>query len=97
MLVSSAVKRCIRLASFSERLISMGAQGTVLLTLALILLTPYIDAMQTLSPGKYTYTWPRPGLTVDTCVIAPAQDSVGGPSVLLIQVRYQAYVHTKPM
>ena len=72
----------------------MGAEGTLLLTLALILLTPYIDAMQTLSPGNYTYRWPRPGLTVDTCVIAPAQDSVGDPSVLLIQVSYQACIHT---
>ena len=33
-------------------------------------------------PGEYTYKWPRPGLTVDACIIAP-RDS--GPHVLLIK------------
>jgi ADP-ribose pyrophosphatase YjhB (NUDIX family) len=35
--------------------------------------------------GSYTYKWPRPAVTVDTCVIAGPEIDGGTPVVLLIQ------------
>ena len=36
--------------------------------------------------GKFTYKWARPGLTVDTAVVAPPATAEADPCLLLIQV-----------